>query len=67
MILDARGCSMQQLLYFIDQNMPVLGFTENGSYLLLCGFDQYNVTVYDPASGETNKAGLNHSTELFLQ
>ena len=65
MILDARGCSMQQLLYFIDQNMPVLGFTENGSYLLLCGFDQYNVTVYDPASGETYKAGLNDSTEFF--
>lgn len=65
MILDARGCSMQQLLYFIDQNMPVLGFTENGGYLLLCGFDQYNVTVYDPASGETYKAGLNDSTEFF--
>lgn len=64
-MVDARGCSMMQLLYFIDQGIPVLGYTGEGSYLLLCGFDQYNVTVYDPASGETYKAGLNDSTEYF--
>lgn len=67
LLLDARGCSMQQLLYFIDHNMPILGYTENGSYLLLCGFDQYNVTVYDPLTGEIFKAGLNDSTEFFRQ
>lgn len=64
-LLDARGCTMQQMLYFVDQGFPVIGYTGEGSYLLLCGFDQYNVTVYDPASKETYKAGLNDSTEYF--
>lgn len=64
-VLDARGCSMMQMLYFIDQGIPVLGYTGEGEYLVLCGFDQYNVTVYDPATGETYKAGLNDSTEYF--
>lgn len=64
-VVDARGCSMMQLLYFIDQGMPVIAYTGEGSYLLLCGFDQYNVTVYDPLTGETYKAGLNDSTEYF--
>ena len=36
-----------------------------GQYLILCGFDQYNVTVFDPQSGELYKAGLNDSTEYF--
>lgn len=64
-MVDARGCSMMQLLYFIDQGIPVMAYTGDGSYLLLCGFDQYNVTVHDPATGETYKAGLNDSTEYF--
>lgn len=66
-VLDARGCGMMQMLYFIDQGIPVLGYTGEGSYLLLCGFDQYNVTVYDPEARETYKAGLNDSTEFFRQ
>ncbi|MDO5408190.1 MAG: hypothetical protein Q4F28_12805 [Eubacteriales bacterium] len=64
-LVDARGCSMMQLLYFIDRGIPVMAYTGEGSYLLLIGFDQYNVTVYDPATGETYKAGLNDSTEYF--
>lgn len=65
MLLDARGCSMMQLLYFIDQGIPIMGYTGEGEYLVLCGFDQYNVTVYNPVTRETYKAGLNDSTEYF--
>lgn len=64
-ILDARGCTLPQMLYFIDQGIPVIGYTQEGSYLLLCGFDQYNVTVYDPELRDTYKVGLNDSTEFF--
>lgn len=63
LLLDARGCSMMQMLYFIDQGIPVIAYTGEGSYLLLVGFDQYNVTVYDPDTGETSKVGLNDGTE----
>lgn len=64
-LLDGRGCSMMQMLYFIDRGIPVLGYTGEGEYLVLCGFDQYNVTVCNPGTGEIYKAGLNDSTEFF--
>lgn len=64
-VLDARGSSLAQMLYFIDQGVPVAAYTGEGQYLILCGFDQYNVTVLDPVSGELYKAGLNDSTEFF--
>jgi len=64
-MLDARGCSMMQMLYFIDQGIPVIAYTEEGSYLLLTGFDQYNVTVYNPVTRETSKVGLNDGTEYL--
>lgn len=63
--LDGRGCNMMQMLYFIDQGIPVVAYTENGGYLLLCGYDSYNVTIFNPATGEMYKAGLNDSTEYF--
>lgn len=64
-LLDARGCGMMQVLYFVDQGIPVLAYTGAGEYLLICGYDQYNVTVYDPSTRETMKIGLNDSTEYF--
>lgn len=64
-LLDARGCSMMQVLYFVDQGIPVLAYTGEGEYLLICGYDQYNVTVYYPATRETVKVGLNDGTEYF--
>lgn len=66
-LLDARGCTMMQVLYFVGQGVPVLAYTGEGSYLVLSGFDQYNVTVYDPATGHSEKVGLNDSTEFFRQ
>lgn len=64
-LLDARGCGMMQMLYFIDQGIPVLAYTGEGSYLLLCGYDTFNVTVYDPSTREMRKVGLNDSTFYF--
>lgn len=64
-VLDARGSSLAQMLCFIDEGIPVAAYTGEGQYLVLCGFDQYNVTVFDPQSGELYKAGLNDSSEFF--
>ena len=64
-MLDATGCSMMQVLYFIDQGIPVVAYTGEGSYLVLTGFDQYNVMAYDPQTKETTKIGLNDATEYL--
>jgi hypothetical protein len=64
-LLDARGCSLMQMLYFAGQNVPVIAYTGEGEYLVLVGFDQYNASMYNPATGETFKVGLNDSTAFF--
>lgn len=64
-MLDASGCSLMQVLYFIDQGIPVVAYTDEGSYLILTGFDQYNVVTYDPQTKETTKIGLNDATEYL--
>lgn len=65
MILDARGCTLNQILYFIGQGCPVIGYTEGGNYLILYAYDQYNITALNPLTGESMKMGLNDSAEYF--
>lgn len=64
-ILDARGCSLNQVLYFIDQGCPVVAYQNDGSYLLLYGYDQYNVSVYDPVTESISKMGLGDGNTYF--
>lgn len=65
LMIDARECGLSQVLYFIDKGMPVIAYTEQGKYVLLSGYDQYNVTLYDPETQESQKMGLNDATAYF--
>lgn len=64
-LIDADGCSLSQVLYYIDKGIPVIAYVETGQYVLLSGYDQYNVTIYDPQTQETRKMGLGDATEYF--
>lgn len=64
-LIDAGGCSLNQVLYYIDKGIPVIAYVDAGRYVLLSGYDQYNVTLYDPQTQETTKMGLNDATEYF--
>ncbi|ADL06503.1 hypothetical protein [Lacrimispora saccharolytica] len=65
LMLDARGCTLNQVLYFIGHGCPVAAYNLQGGYLLLSGYDSYNVTVYNPVSGESQKMGLNDASAYF--
>lgn len=65
LMVDAAGCTLNQILYFIGQGCPVAFYMDNGGYGLLTAYDQYNVTIYDPGSGATQKMGLNDASAYF--
>lgn len=64
-LIDAGGCALNQVLYYIDKGIPVIAYVESGQYVLLSGYDQYNVTLYDPQTQETWKMGLNDAADYF--
>jgi hypothetical protein len=45
----------------------VRAYTEDGLSCYLVGYDQYNVTIYQPVSGESSKMGLNDANAYFEQ
>ncbi len=49
-LIEVTGCSLTSLLYYVDQDIPVLIILESGEAMLLTGFNSYNVVVMRPDS-----------------
>lgn len=64
-ILDLRGCPMDSVLNFVDQDIPVLAVMNNGDAYLIVGFNEQNVVLMDPKKGTVYKKGMNDSKAMF--
>jgi len=64
--LDLTGCTLQQVLYYMSLGNPVIVLTGETTADLMVGYDNYNITFYDPLSGTTFKKGRN-DTAAYLE
>lgn len=65
-VLDLTGCSLDAMLYYVNQDIPVLVMMEDGSAVLLIGFNEMNTVIMNPAEeGAIYKMGMNDSREWF--
>ncbi len=60
-ILDLKGCGLDAVLYYVDQDIPVLASLSDGNAVLIVGFNQYNIVVMDPLTGKLEMKGINDS------
>ncbi len=65
--LDLRGVSLDAILYYVNQDIPVLVSLADDSAMLVIGFNELNVVVMNPETGTVYKVGMNDATELFRQ
>ncbi|MCM1045187.1 MAG: hypothetical protein NC417_06730 [Candidatus Gastranaerophilales bacterium] len=66
-VLDLTGCNLDSILYYVNQDIPVLALLKNGEAVLVTGFNEYNVVIMDPVTGTLYKKGMNDSTEWFAE
>ena len=64
-ILNLTGCTMDMMLYYVNKDIPVLALMNDGSAMLIIGFNEQNIVVMDPERGEIYKIGRNDSREMF--
>lgn len=64
-ILDLDGCPLEAMLYYVNQDIPVLARLNNGKTVLIVGFNSLNTVLLDPEQGAVYKYGMNDSTTLF--
>lgn len=67
LILNLNGCTVSQILYYVDQGSPVLSYDSTGQPVLIVGYDQYNLLLYDFAAESTYRKGLQDSQGFFSQ
>ena len=44
-VLDLSGCSLDAVLYYVNQDIPVLAILEDGEAVLVTGFNEFNVVI----------------------
>ena len=64
-ILDLRSCPLDTILYYVDQDIPVLALMDNQEVYLIIGFNEYNIVLMDPKLGTVYKKGMNDSRAMF--
>lgn len=64
-ILNMKGCTLDAMLYYVNQDIPVLALKDAQTAVLIIGFNQQNVVLMDPENGKIYKKGLNDSREMF--
>ena len=64
-VLDLTGCTLDAILYYTNQDIPVLTTLEDGSALLITGFNELNIVVMDPKDGTVYKVGMNDATAML--
>ena len=62
-VLDLTGCSLDAVLYYVNQDIPVLATLEDGNAVLIVGFNELNVVIMDPQTGEVFKMGMEDTTK----
>lgn len=66
-ILNLTGVSLDAMLYYVNQDIPVLALLENGEAVLVTGFNEFNVVIMDPRDGTLDKKGIKDSTQWFAE
>lgn len=68
-LVDARGCTLNQVLYFVFRGYPVVAYLGNDSYGLIYGYDQYNIScLWFPGTEHAyvDKMGLHDASAFFM-
>jgi hypothetical protein len=64
-ILDLDGCPLNAMLYFVNQDIPVFAMLNDGTAMLIIGFNDLNTVLMNPQTGTVYKYGMKDSEKLF--
>ena len=64
-ILMLNGCSLESVLYYVNQDIPVLAMLDDGNAVLIVGFNELNTVLMNPQTGTIYKMGMNDSARWF--
>ncbi len=64
-ILNLTDCTMDIMLYYVNKDIPVLAYLNDGTAVLIIGFNEQNIVLFEPVTGTIYKKGLKDSRQMF--
>lgn len=64
-ILDLTGCSIDMILYYVNQDIPVLSMLDNQNAVLIIGFNDTEIVIMDPLNNEIYKRPVEDVVDWF--
>ena len=64
-VIDMTGCSLDAMLYYVNQDIPVLALLDGGEAVLITGFNESQVVIFRPAEGKLQKRGMSDAAKWF--
>ena len=64
-VLELDGCPMEAMLYYVNQDIPVMATLNDGNSLLIIGFNDLNTVILEPSIGQIYKLGRGDTTSLL--
>lgn len=63
-VIDLSGCSVSQVLYYVNLGTPVFAMVGDQAVLII-GYDEHNTILYQPMENSARKMGLQDSDAFF--
>ncbi len=64
-VLELDGCPMEAMLYYVNQDIPVMATLNDGNSILIIGFNDLNTVLLEPSTGQVYKLGRGDTTSLL--
>ena len=63
--LQLTGCTLDEVLYYVSSNRPVIAMKDKEHAVLITGYDEAHVTYIDPSANKTVTTTLAKAEEMF--
>lgn len=63
--INLTGCTLNQVLYYVSMGQPVIAMKNGKDAVLIVAYDEFNITMVDPAANKKWKEGFKDSSKLF--
>ena len=62
---DISGVTLNEVLYYISNDRPVMAMTSGADSVIIVGYDFYNVILLNPSDNTRSKMGQEEASQLF--
>ncbi|MCH5252579.1 MAG: hypothetical protein J1F22_06365 [Lachnospiraceae bacterium] len=63
--VNLKGCTLEQVLYFVSGNKPVIAMTGDSKAVVIAGYTEQMLYLYDPATGRRPTVSRSQYEEIF--